>query len=345
MTAVGLGPARLLIVVIAVLFLMGCSTGQQAGPATDPSSGPPFRPLPAGVAGRQLYVSPDLQGARWQRAHAAAWLAPLTRVPQARWVNSERDLPSLKRAARDADRRKQLLTVVAYDIPDRGCSGFKQGAPTAAAYERFVARLVRSLGATRALVVLEPDALAADCYTPQRARSLSFAVEKLTAAHQYVYIDVGHATWRSSGFIAARLLQSGITDAAGFAVNVASRDSTAVSQRYGEELSDLVGGRPYIIDTSRNGLGAPPEVSGRDAWCNPTKQALGELPGTTVRGRNVARLWIKNPGESDGQGARCGGETAWAGLFSARQARDLLLKTTWLTSTARRAVIGAGVRR
>ena len=101
MTAVGRGPARLLIVVIAVLFLMGCSTGQQAGPATEPSFGPAFRPLPAGVPGRQLYISPDLQGARWQRAHGAAWLAPLTRVPQARWVNSERDLPSLKRAARD----------------------------------------------------------------------------------------------------------------------------------------------------------------------------------------------------------------------------------------------------
>jgi endoglucanase len=141
--------------------------------------------------------------------------------------------------------------------------------------------------------------------------------------------------------MAGRLLESGITDAAGFAINVAARDSTAQSYAYGEELSDLVGHRPYVIDTSRNGLGAPPEVAGRDAWCNPTKQALGDLPSTTVRGHNVARLWIKNPGESDGQGARCGGETASAGLFSAGQARDLLLHTSWLSDAARAAVAGA----
>jgi endoglucanase len=342
MTPAGEGAARLLLMITVLLLLAACSTGPQPGPSTEPSFGPSFRPQPPGVPGRKLYVSGDLQAARWQRAHRALWLATLTGVPQARWVNSEADLPSLRKAAGEAARSERLLTLVAYDVPDRGCSGFKEGAPNAASYERFVANLVRALAATRALVVLEPDALAADCYTRERGRLLGLAVQKLSDAHHYVYLDAGHASWRTSGFMAARLIQSGITEAAGFAVNVAARDSTAVSRAYGEELSDLVGGRPFVIDTSRNGLGAPPEVAGRDAWCNPEKQALGELPSTTVRGRNVARLWIKNPGESDGEGPRCGGEKAYAGLFSAGQARDLLLNTSWLSSAARAAVIGAG---
>jgi endoglucanase len=341
MTAVKTWPTPLLIMVAAVLFLTGCSTGEQAGPSSDRSLGPVFQPRPPGVSGRQLYISSDLQSTRWQRAHGAAWLSPLTRVPQARWINSERDLPSLRRAARDAARQERLLTIVAYAIPDRGCSDFKQGAPDAASYERFVGGLVHSLGRVRALVVLEPDAIAADCFTSERGRLLGYAVGRLSAAHQYVYIDAGHASWRPSGLMAGRLLQSGITEAAGFALNVAARDSTRASFAYGEELSDLVGDRPYIIDTSRNGLGAPPEVPGRDAWCNPPRQALGEAPSTTARGHNVARLWIKNPGESDGQGARCGGETAYAGLFSARQARDLLLHTSWLGRAARTAVVKA----
>lgn len=304
--------------------------------------GPTFGPEPAGVPGQRLYASADLQAARWQQTHRAAWLAPLTRVPQARWINSERDLPSLSRAARDAARKGQLLTLVAYDIPNRGCSGFKQGAPDAATYEGFVEELVRGLGRTRALVVLEPDALASDCYSPERARLMSFAVGRLSAAHHYVYIDAGHASWRPSGLMAARLMQAGITQASGFAINVAARDSTDTSYAYGEELSDLVGHRPYIIDTSRNGLGPPPEAPDRDAWCNPSRQALGDPPSTTVRGHNAARLWIKNPGESDGNGPRCGNETAFAGLFSARQARGLLLNASWLASADKTAVSRAG---
>jgi endoglucanase len=97
---------------------------------------------------------------------------------------------------------------------------------------------VRSLGGTRALVVLEPDALAADCYTPERGRLLSDATPELSGAHQYVHIDARHPSWRPSGLIAVRLLESGVTDASRFAVTVAARDSTQASSGYGEELSD-----------------------------------------------------------------------------------------------------------
>jgi endoglucanase len=119
--------------------------------------------------------------------------------------------------------------------------------------------------------------------------------------------------------MAARLLAAGISRAEGFAVNVANRQRTEDSYRWALELSDLVGGREFVIDTSRNGLGPPP---GND-WCNPRRQALGEPPTTRVHRPGLAALlWIKHPGESDGV---CGGESAYG--FSLRQARALIGNT------------------
>jgi endoglucanase len=61
-------------------------------------------------------------------------------------------------------------------------------------------------------------------------------------------------------------------------------------------VSARVGGKHYVIDTSRNGLGGIP-----GEWCNVPGQALGQLP-TTRTGRALADayLWVKYPGESDG---------------------------------------------
>jgi endoglucanase len=61
-------------------------------------------------------------------------------------------------------------------------------------------------------------------------------------------------------------------------------------------LAGALGGKHFIIDTSRNGNGP---LSG--AWCNPPGRALG-TPPTTGTGEPIvdAFLWIKRPGESDG---------------------------------------------
>jgi endoglucanase len=65
----------------------------------------------------------------------------------------------------------------------------------------------------------------------------------------------------------------------------------------------------FVIDTSRNGLGAwsPPAGTYPDpqVWCNPPGRGLGARP-TTATGNELidAMLWIKVPGESDGQCTR-----------------------------------------
>ncbi|WP_219722006.1 glycoside hydrolase family 6 protein [Microbacterium aurantiacum] len=61
----------------------------------------------------------------------------------------------------------------------------------------------------------------------------------------------------------------------------------------------------FVIDTSRNGLGTwtPAEVyPDPQVWCNPPDRGLGERP-TTATGDELidALLWIKVPGESDGE--------------------------------------------
>lgn len=301
--------------------------------------GPKYQPAGNPFNGRTLYPSDDLQAAHWAKTHrATSWLRPIIDTPQGRWINSQHDFPALRRAGQRAAAKRQLLVVVAYAIPNRGCDNNRQGAPNARAYEQYVRGLAAALTDAPAVVVLEPDAVAADCWTKARASSLRYATEQLERAGHHVYIDAGHAGWRSSGFMADRLVKAGITEASGLAINVAARDTVGQAQKYGEELSDLVGARPYIIDTSRNGLGPAPDDGEQTSWCNPPKQALGAPPNTRKRLHNIAQIWIKNPGESDGSGPTCGGETAYPGLFSPRQAHTLIAGATWVPPAQRRAL-------
>jgi endoglucanase len=68
---------------------------------------------------------------------------------------------------------------------------------------------------------------------------------------------------------------------------------------YDENLGGAAPRTHFVIDTSRNGRGP---WSGELEWCNPPGRGLGVRP---TAGTNVALLdaylWIKVPGESDGQ--------------------------------------------
>jgi endoglucanase len=199
---------------------------------------------------------------------------------------------------RAARRQRALLVLVAYYLPDRGCSLSGQGAPSPEAYRRWIDRLVGHLGSTRAAIVVEPDAVAAECFDTRRATLLKRSVRRLADAGQYVYIDAGHARWRSTGEMAQRLLGAGIQYAQGFSVNVANRQTTKQSYRWGRELSDLLGDREFVADTSRNGLG-PPRTSRVE---------------TTSGATHDARRWAKPP--RPGQRQPCRGWPRCSGLSS-----------------------------
>lgn len=327
----GAGSLALVAVLAALgLVLSGCANRPDT--ALHPQPTPSYTPERHPFRGATLSPDPDSAAARWRRANGATWLDPITSRPQARWINSPQDLAGVPALATRAARQGTLPVLVAYDLPNRGCENFRDGAPDAARYDRFIGQLIADLGATHAVIILEPDAVAADCFDAARAALLTRTVRRLAQAGQYVYLEAGHSRWRSTGEMATRLVASGIRYAEGFAVNVANRQTTDDSYRWGRELSDLVGGREFVIDTSRNGDGPPPDDPSRDdEWCNPARQALGTPPTpVTDRPGLAALLWIKDPGESDGI---CGGEHTY--LFSPTQARNLIVNATWLPAAQR----------
>lgn len=85
-----------------------------------------------------------------------------------------------------------------------------------------------------------------------------------------------------------------------------ARNTSGVDSRY---ESILAGAKPttsFVIDTSRNGRGPwqPPagKYSDPEVWCNPPGRGVGERPTLQTGTPLVAAyLWIKVPGESDGQ--------------------------------------------
>jgi hypothetical protein len=195
-----------------------------------------------------------------------------------------------------------LPLLVAYNIPQRDCGGYSaggQGSPDA--YRTWIRAFAAGIGARRAAVILEPDALgstqclsAADLQT--RYALLADAVAVLSAQPTVaVYLDAGHSRWLAASEIAARLRKAGIAGARGFALNVSNYNATNLETAYGRQVSDLVDGKPFVIDSSRNGLGAT------DESCNAPRAALGQRAGTTPPDTRIdALLWIKRPGESDG---------------------------------------------
>jgi endoglucanase len=296
-----------------------------------------YAPMRHPFRGAKLYHDADTPAAYWQRAHGATWLDPVVATPQARWLTSPESLTDLPATVDEARRQGALLVLVAYYIPDRDCGGESRGgAADGSAYDSWISQLVGALGTTRTAVVLEPDAVAAECFDDARAATLARTILKLAGAGHSVYLDAGHPRWLDPDEMADRLLQAGIAGAEGFSVNVANRQSTTDSQRYAARLSDLLGGREAIIDTSRNGLDAPPD----DQWCNPARQALGQPPTTDPRlDRVAALLWVKSPGESDGA---CGGGPE-AGEFWPRQAQTLIAGSPWVPAPARRQAAAAQV--
>lgn len=280
------------------------------------------------MKGKRLHVDPNSparkQAKEWERSRPedAARMRRIADQPSALWLgNWTRDIRrEVDRAVTTITGTGALPVFVAYNIPNRDCGQHSSGgASSAGAYRTWIRSFASGVRRRDAVVILEPDALAQlDCLSgAQKSERLALireAVQVLGAQGASVYIDAGHARWHSAPEMASRLKQAGIEHARGFALNISNFHANPLNVRYGEQLSRLVGGKHFIIDTSRNGLGTATD------WCNPRGQALGVEP-TTQTGHPLvdAYLWIKTPGESDGT---CGGGPQ-AGAWWAEYAIEL----------------------
>ena len=270
------------------------------------------------------------QAEEWRptRPEDAALMERLARQPVAKWVNEWVPLSDVSRTVANASASGATPVFVAYNIPNRDLGSYSAGgAADAAAYKKWIRDFAAGLGGKPSIVVLEPDAVPQTSKMTAAGRDERFALLRdaiavLKAANAMVYLDAGNARWMSADAAAAALQSAGIADADGFSLNVSNYISTAVSTAYGEQISKRTGGKHFIIDTSRNGMGGTADAQ----WCNPPGQALGVEPTTETNNALVdALLWIKVPGESDGTcngGPRAG---AWFGEYALGLARQATL--------------------
>jgi endoglucanase len=289
-----------------------------------------FRPLGGSqssqnpLQGKDLYVDPNSNAARqadiWRNSEPAqaTLMDKLADQPNSHWFSGKityDDVHNYVNAANDANK---LPVLVAYFIPNRDCNKYSSGgAQNADEYYDYIDTFAQGIGDQDAVVVLEPDALVhmesddADgrpCLdAAQRdmyATLLKYAVDRFKSLQSTtVYIDAGNSAWQTGPDEMAGLLKkTGIDEADGFSLNVSNFRTTDETMKYGDAISKKVGGKHYVIDTSRNGLG--PYVNEAEKsynWCNPPDRALGHYPTVSTGEPQVdAFLYIKNIGESDG---------------------------------------------
>lgn len=287
--------------------------GATSSTSTNINSSSPLVPPPASTltpppTTTSLYVDPNSNAARLALQTTDPTLKRiLTRLAtqsSATWFggwnnNVNNDVDTLVSKAASAH---QTPILVAYNIPQRDCGGYSSGGTSsAAAYQAWIKAFSDGIANRNAIVILEPDALAqigclSNSDQTRRYQLLSFAVSTLKAnVGTKVYIDAGHPGWIGASDMASRLQQANVAGANGFSLNVSNFGTTQDNLSYGHQISNLTGGKHFVIDTSRNGNGSNGE------WCNPSGRALGAAPTTATNDATADYyLWIKTPGESDG---------------------------------------------
>jgi endoglucanase len=230
----------------------------------------------------------------------------------------------------DAGAADKTPVLTVYGIPGRDCGQYSSGNPltTAAQYRGWIRKIANGLTGTHAMVVLEPDALAlfssaaVGCPTkPQGWQAmLRYASKTLSASGAWVYLDAGHSNWTPYADRPTFLKRAGVQYARGISTNVSNFRPTSDEQAYARRmLAGLralgITSKHYVIDTSRNG--AAPSSDGNDVL-NPTWARVGKRPRLVFDGAFDGTLWVKHPGESDGQvngGSRSG---TWCDLLADR---------------------------
>lgn len=263
--------------------------------------------------GRALYVDPDSSaavaavsaGSEAEREAATELAAQPTGI----WLTPERDpAGEVGGTVRSIviESKSALPIFVIYGITDRDCGGQSAGGLEPDAYLEWIDEIADAIGNTPAIVVLEPDALALspECDDPDtRTQLVREALGYLQPTGAAVYLDGGHSKWLPVDEMAELLREAGVEGARGFATNVSNTRPTDDEFAYATRLSAALGGTHAVIDTSRNGSGAPAD----DEWCNPPGRTIGETPTAVDDPVVDALLWVKPPGESDG---RCNGGPA-----------------------------------
>ena len=189
----------------------------------------------------------------------ALLLTAMEAVPQAVWLTggtTSQVSVSVITALVEARLERAVPVFVLYNIPGRDCGSYSAGgAENTADYETWIDAITAALGSQKAVIVLEPDALAdlpSDCgYNPSqvniaqltadRYTQINYAVTKLeTGSQTLVYIDGGNSHWQAVPIMAARLAQAGVAQAQGFFTNVSNFNLNNYEAKYDTWVSECM---------------------------------------------------------------------------------------------------------
>ncbi len=216
------------------LFLAAATLSAQT-PRTLPPDTRFFVPAPANGS-----VGQAERYARHGKVKDALLIATMEATPQAVWLTG--GTPSeingtVVKVMREATLERAVPTFVLYNIPGRDCGSYSAGgAQDTPTYEAWISTIATAIGDQKAVVLVEPDALAnlpSDCGYPSTVNStqltadrytqITFAVDTLEAKPgTLVYLDAGNSAWHAVGDMASRLATAGVFHAQGFFSNVSN---------------------------------------------------------------------------------------------------------------------------
>lgn len=307
----------------------GAETAPRSAAAVLPLTPPPQ--APEEIGSRRFYVNPQSEAAKAAarlketQAREAGWLQQLAAEPTAVWFTAKTTQPEAEasRLAQAVAGSSVYAVAVIQALPKMDCMRYETPGLAPAAYRTWIDGLVRGLGETPIYWILEPDALLLTaCLSPdalkERWNLIAETILQLKKNPKaLVFLDIGYPGWLTVPEAVERLMKAGVMTADGFALNVGQYYATDDCIAYGQQISGRIGGKGFVLDTSRNGKGA----LSREAWCNPKNRAIGQTPQapTGIKGLE-AYLWLKEPGVSDGT---CNGGPA-AGVWWEARAIELM---------------------
>ncbi|HEY3728388.1 MAG TPA: glycoside hydrolase family 6 protein [Solirubrobacteraceae bacterium] len=280
------------------------------------------------IAGAKFYVDPASSAALAVRHFAGskpAWAGLLNRIASApaahrlyMWNLGANVAGQVAHYLEGTQLQQPGSTVMlsTYNLVHGKC-GFTATPAMQQRYDSFISQVAQGIGNTHVVFFLELDSLiTAPCLNHAqlaiREAELRYAVAALEAdPHVVVYLDGGAADAATAQRQAGYLRASGVGQAQGFFLNSTHFDWTTSELRYGQQISRMLGGAHFVINTGENGRGPlrPRNLvkQGNEVLCNPPGRGLGPL---TVSG-GVAQqtgyagadgfLWFSNPGGSGGQ--------------------------------------------
>ena len=227
----------------------------------------------------------------------------LKQQPIATWYTDQyvSDLSGLMTKCQDA-----TPAIVVYGLPQKDCAhGYSTagGNANTADYAKWIQGLMDQVGSNRDVIyILEPDALGLIANNPCASQhnykaNLLIAIEMLASNPKAkIYADV--AAWGDVSKTTAILNElKAAGRLSGIAINTSNYVSNDKLLSTCQTYSAATQGLHCIFDTSRNFNGSP-----SSEWCNAKSAGIG-APPTANTGYPLVDffLWLKVPGESDGQ--------------------------------------------